>query len=213
MPVPSYIGDTDWNIIDEIPAPDGTGPDTLTIVLQGPRSTAHAELASYTVNVTTGAALGEGYPDMILRRKILRDQGSYPRLELQFNGLLEANSSPTDPIDVQIRTAELSGSAPTTAGESVQFRYLGTSTTYRWMSRTATRPSRGRFPLNVPNVVTTDKIWNVHPANYSGRIRLKSVARMVQFDLFQITSKGPWVVVEGWNHQLESSVTPEVEAS
>lgn len=199
MPTPNSVGNTAFreHSVEEYISFDG--PDTLVVTLRGAATDLQAERNKWKRGQTY-----PGYKTVFLQTKNSVDRGPACDLVLSFLGYIEATDTNNGVIDISDDIAEESVTITTSTGENVNFRYFAQISTTRWLSRSATIPSRPRFPGVVPTSLPIGLLRQPNPPNYTGSIsgQYKLEGVLAGFQRVRL-AKSVWAVVETWKNLVE----------
>jgi len=199
MPTPLYVGSTGFREIETNPTVNRGGLDTLTVTLKGRVSDVPAELSKWRMGVTY-----PGYPNMYLESRSLQDKGPIVELSLNFTGFIDFFSHEGGLIGISDKITEQSVTLNTDEDENVTFAYFAQSTSYRWISKSLTRPGAPKFRGIVPASFSAKLLFRSFPPNYKGSIsgRYKLEGRLSEFTRDPL-ARGVWAVTETWENLVE----------
>lgn len=200
MPTPLYVGLSDTYTVAEI-TEDVSRPDMdmLRVLLRGKYSSLDAQFALWT----RGMAY-PGYANVSLDHKSKRKRGPIGEIDLIFIGFIEMSDPENGLIDIVDDITEQSVSLTSSADENVTWQYYGQQTTYRWVSRSTTKPASPKFRAIVPSTIQTNFLFNPYPSNYTGSFSdsYQIRGRLAQFQRTRIAPK-LWSVTETWINRIE----------
>lgn len=204
MATGTYIGNTSYRVVNELPMEDSRGVDTLQVTLRGDLDDYDTTFDSWTRGKV---ATSLGYSNMYLQQKRGQKGGSnFGTIDLQFWGFLTSTES--NPIgttsDVVLQSTTLVSDENDSNGDAqnVQVSYYTDQTITRWIYRGLSAPTGPRYPLTVPNEVANGILFNHYPASYTGTLLKKHVGRLTGFSREEL-STGVWGVVETWVNRVE----------
>lgn len=199
MPTPLYVGSTGFREVETNPVVNRTGLDTLSVTLKGKATDKATELAKWKPGVTY-----PGYPQMYLETHSTKDRGPIIEIQLSFTGFIDSYSPENGLNEIADSITRQSVSLNTTDDENVTFQYFAQSTSYRWISKSATRPTSPKFRAIVPTTIPTNQLFGPFPPKFTGSIasRYRVEGRLSQFERTRLAPT-VWAVVETWENLIE----------
>jgi hypothetical protein len=200
MPTPLYVGLSDTYTeasVDEFVS--RSDMDTLRVLLRGKYSSLDSQF-----NLWNRGDIYTGYPNMALESKGKRKRGPIGEIELSFIGFINATTPENGLVDIVDDITEQSVSLTSNEDENVTWQYYGQQTTYRWVSRSATKPTTPKFSAIVPSTIPTNFLFNPYPSNYTGSFTssYQIRGRLAQFQRTRLSPQ-MWGVVETWINRIE----------
>ncbi len=199
MPTPNSVANTNFRDYSVEPSKSFDGPDSLIVTRRGAVSGLTAEVALWK-----RGAVHSVYKNMFLRTISWQERGPACDVILAYLGYLDTTDSDNGVIDISDDITEESVTITTSTGENVNFRYFAQISTTHWLSRSATIPSRPRFPGVVPTSLPIGLLRQPNPPNYTGSIsgQYKLEGVLAGFQRVRL-AKSVWAVVETWKNLVE----------
>lgn len=198
MPTSIGVGTTSFREVSIAENINRQGVDSLTVTLRGKATGLQAAFDGYKRGSTY-----TGYANMYLDSKSKEERGPVADIILNYIGFIDVTGD-NGVVEISDSISDQSVSLNTDADENVTFRYMGQSTTTRWIYRGIDKPMNPRFPGIVPSSISTNLLFQPDPPNYSGSIsgRYKAVGRLMQFDRVRL-APSVWAVTETWANLIE----------
>lgn len=199
MPTSISVDNVAFREVSVVEGVNFDGSDSLTVTLRGASTLLQAARDSYARYSNYS-----GYPNMYLISKQSTDRGPVSDLILNYAGYIDSDLPQEGLLRSSDSTNLQSVELVSDEDENVTYSYYGQSSSYTWISRGATKPSRPKFGISVPSSLPIGFLFNPSPPNFEGSTTsaYKQGARLSQFEISRITPT-LYVVNEVWQFTVE----------